>query len=65
MAILIGRHQEGISLNPLEFILNDDGTAMEFKSPKHATQFLRGMDCDLDDINGSIVFFDTETEEII
>jgi hypothetical protein len=39
--ILIGKHQEGISLNPLEYLLDNDGKLKKFSSKKSAKKFLR------------------------
>lgn len=39
--ILIGRHQKGISLNPLEYLLDNDGKLKKFSSKKSAKEFLR------------------------
>jgi len=39
--VAIGRHLEGVTLNPLEFILNDDNlTVKVFESEEVARQFL-------------------------
>ena len=40
MSIIIGRHPEGITLNPLEFLLEDNGDLMEFKDRDDAKEFL-------------------------
>ena len=39
--IAIGRPINGISLNGLEYLLNDDGSYMEFNDSKTAKDFLR------------------------
>jgi hypothetical protein len=39
--IIIGRPINGISLNGLEYLLNEDQTEMEFKDKETAKQFLR------------------------
>jgi hypothetical protein len=39
--IIIGRAIGGISLNGLEYLLNEDQTEMEFKDKKAAMKFLR------------------------
>jgi len=36
---LIGRHINGISLNPLEYVLNEDETVMEFDTKEKALKF--------------------------
>jgi hypothetical protein len=38
---IVGRHVEGISLNGLEYLLNEDGSVMQFASEYHAKKFLR------------------------
>lgn len=40
MSIVIGRPIEGISLNGNEWLLNEDGTMMEFNSTENAKKFL-------------------------
>ena len=41
--VAIGRHLEGVTLNPLEFILNGDNLTIKvFESEKVARQFLMG-----------------------
>ena len=39
--IIVGRHIEGISINPLEYILDDNGDAKEFINKKEAVKFLK------------------------
>ena len=39
--IIVGRYVEGISLNGLEYLLNEDGSVMQFSSEYHAKKFLR------------------------
>ena len=38
---IVGRPIEGISLNGLEYLLDDEGNLMEFDSPIEAKEFLR------------------------
>lgn len=38
--IAVGRHINGITLNELEYLLDDDGNIMDFKSEEHAKKFL-------------------------
>lgn len=45
--IIIGRHINGITLNPLEYILNEDGNPMMFETEDMAKDFLR--ECGFDD----------------
>ena len=44
--IVIRRHEEYITLNPFEYLLDDKGELMEFKSIEHAKDFLRTKGCD-------------------
>ena len=44
MTIIIGRHPEGITLNPLEYLLDapePKGKPMEFKNERQAREFLK------------------------
>jgi ribosomal protein L40E len=38
--IAVGRHIEGVTLNPLEYLLNNDGSIRTFESVKAAREFL-------------------------
>ena len=40
MSIIVGRHPEGITINPLEFLLEDNGDLMEFSDRDEAKSFL-------------------------
>jgi len=39
MAVNLARHLEGCSLNPLEFVLGDDGKPKTFDTPDAAKEF--------------------------
>lgn len=39
--VIIGRHVNGITINPLEYILDEDGDVMEFNTKEEAVEFLR------------------------
>ena len=39
--IIVGRHINGITLNPLEYVLNEDGSLMVFETEDKAKDFLR------------------------
>lgn len=41
MGIIVGRHIEEITLNPLEYILDDNNEIMIFNSIKNAKEFLK------------------------
>ena len=47
--INIGRHPENITLNPLEFILDDQDEVIEFINDQEALDFLRTHDIDAKD----------------
>ena len=47
---IIGRHINGITLNPLEYVLDDRGEVMEFNSENEAKSWLRGMGITDDEI---------------
>jgi hypothetical protein len=38
--ITVGRHEHGICLNDYEYILNEDGSIMEFSTKEAAVEFL-------------------------
>ena len=64
--IIIGRPIEGIYLNGLEYLLEDDGSKeKEFESKKEAIEFLReaGETLSDEDLEVAYVFIDTETNE--
>ncbi|UTC78125.1 hypothetical protein E4O04_08980 [Treponema sp. OMZ 799] len=58
--IIVARHEEGIGLNPLEHLLNDDGTEKEFESKDKAIEFLKKAGASDDDIY-YMLFLDAET----
>ena len=58
---IISRHIEGISLNPLEHVLNEDDTFMVFPSPEDAIEFLIDKGASKEEI-GYRFFIGTETE---
>lgn len=39
--IIVGRHIDGITINPLEYLLDDNGKPMVFESEEKAKEFLR------------------------
>ena len=64
--IKIGRHIEGISLNPLEYLLDGpEGDIVLFKSEEDAKSFLKqeGITNE-DDLNDCFVYVDSETKEV-
>lgn len=66
--VIIGRAIEGISINGLEFLLDEDGYEMEFDSIDDAIFFLRlngfGEFTD-EDMYNNFSFVDERTREII
>jgi len=41
MKVCIGRHMNGITINPLEWALDDNNKLMEFNSEADAKQYLK------------------------
>ena len=60
--IIVARHQEGIGLNPLECLLNEDGTEKEFESKESAIEFLKEAGASSEDIY-FLKFLDAKTGE--
>jgi hypothetical protein len=58
---VISRFQHGISLNPREFILDDDGNVRKFESRETAVKFLLEAGVPEDSIDESI-FIDEEQD---
>ena len=48
--VIVGRHINGITLNPLEYLLHEDGTIMTFPTEDAATAFLKEQGLTDDDI---------------
>ena len=59
MAVIVGRHQEGIMLNDLEYLLDDNGEVREFKDEPEAVAFLKSKGFTEDQIY-YLVFKETE-----
>jgi hypothetical protein len=65
MAIVIGRPINGISLNGLEYLLDEDGEYKQFESTEEAKTFLNSMfeePLTDDQLEDSFMFLDTETD---
>lgn len=60
--VIIGKHPEGITLNPMEYLLDDDNNVMLFESKSAAKTFL--VENDVLDHDG-IYFIDNDTDLII
>lgn len=54
----LGRFINGICLNPLEFVLDDDGNVREFDSPEEVKQFAVDNGAHLDEFDDSIYSID-------
>jgi hypothetical protein len=48
--VIVGKHINGITINPLEYLLDDDGEVMEFDTEKSAKTYLRDRDFTDDDL---------------
>ena len=66
--VIVGKHINGITLNPLEYLLDDEGQTMEFENEATAKKFLRGKGLTDEEIE-SLVFEDAddlpEKEEVL
>ena len=66
MSIVIGRPINGISINGLEYLMNDDNTDYKlFENKEEAKTFLNSMfeePLTDDDLEDSFMFLDTETD---
>jgi hypothetical protein len=65
MAIVIGRPINGISINGLEYLLDEDGEYKQFESREEAKTFLNSMfeePLTDDQLEDSFMFLDTETD---
>ncbi len=40
-SVVVGRHIGGVTLNPLEYLLDGDGELMEFRSERDARAYLK------------------------
>ena len=52
--IIVGRHINGITINPLEYLLDENGATMNFISERTAKAFLKGKGLTDDDIDGLV-----------
>jgi len=65
MAIVIGRPITGISINGLEYLLDENGEYKQFESTEEAKTFLNSMfeePLTDDQLEDSFMFMDTETD---
>jgi len=61
--IIIGRHINGITLNPMEFISDDNGVIKIFNNEEEAKEFLVDNDIDLGVIDNGIYLIEEECYE--
>jgi hypothetical protein len=61
---IISRHQEGISLNPLEFVLTDDDDVKEFNSLDDAKEFAKEFGATEEDFGYSIFIGTKENHDM-
>jgi hypothetical protein len=65
MSIVIGRPINGISINGLEYLLDENGEYKQFESTEEAKTFLNSMfeePLTDDQLEDSFMFLDTETD---
>lgn len=63
MGVIVGRHIEGITINPLEYLLDDEGELVVFEREEQARQHLIKNGYSKDDLYW-IVFEEVEDNEI-
>ena len=61
--IIVGRSAEGISLNDLEYLLDENGDIMKFKSKEHAIRFLKEHGADDEEIYFMRFIYTNESRE--
>lgn len=61
--IIVGRSAEGISLNDLEYLLDENGDIMKFKSKEHAIRFLKEHGADEEEIYFMSFIYTNESRE--
>ena len=61
--IIVGRSAEGISLNDLEYLLDENGEIMKFKSKEHAIRFLKEHGADEEEIYFMRFIYTNESRE--
>lgn len=61
--IIVGRNAEGICLNDLEYLLDEDGEIMKFKSKEHAIRYLKDHGADDEDIYWMRFIYTNESRE--
>ena len=61
--IIVGRSSEGISLNALEYLHDENGDIMKFKSKEHAIKYLRDHGADDEEIYFMQFIYTNESRE--
>ena len=61
--IIVGRHINGITLNDLEYLLNENGDIMKFKSKEHAVRYLKEHGADDEEIYFMSFIYANESRE--
>jgi len=63
--ITICRHINGISINPLEFLIDNEGDLIKFHNIDEAHKFMRDKGFDENEITESYSYFDEDIGELI
>lgn len=61
MGVIVGRHINGIKINPLEYLLDDVGEMIVFQSKERAREYFKKQGWTNEQINW-LVFEETEAE---
>ena len=61
--IIVGRHINGITLNDLEYLLDESGDIMKFKSKEHAVRYLKEHGADDEEIYYMSFIYTNESRE--
>lgn len=61
--IIVGRSSEGISLNDLEYLHDENGDIMKFKSKEHAIKYLKDHGADDEEIYFMQFIYTNESRE--
>ena len=61
--IIVGRHINGITLNDLEYLLDENGDIMKFKSKEHAISYLKKQGVSDDEIYYMSFIYTNESRE--
>lgn len=61
MGVVVGRHINGITINPLEYLLDDMGELIVFRSEERAKEYFKGQGWTEEQIYW-LVFEETESE---